>query len=97
MQEQQTLAFQPNYEGFLPWYSRIFLLYLFIVLIVIVVRVVRYAWCLRRLKKLHRAEEADPHQYQHPLERDLREGALIQRTGDTYIPCVTFGLQLVDV
>jgi hypothetical protein len=62
MQEDQTVAFQPIYEGYLPWYSKLFLIYLFVVLAVILVRIVKFVWNLLRLRKLQRAEGHDSSQ-----------------------------------
>jgi hypothetical protein len=59
MQEEQTVAFQPIYEGYHTWYSNLFFLYLFVTLIVIIVRVVTVGWNLRKLKKTQRVEGTD--------------------------------------
>ena len=59
MQEEQTLAFQPIYEGYVPWLAKLFLVYLFAVLLMIAVRAVRFGWNLRRLRKLEQTESSD--------------------------------------
>jgi len=59
MQEEQTVNFQPMYEGFSTWYSNLFFIYLLVVLVVILVRVVTVGWNLRKLRKVQRAEGVD--------------------------------------
>src|ERR1035441_10056458 len=57
MQEEQAVGFQPIYEGYQPWFARLFALYLFVVLVVIVVRLANFVWNLRKLRNLQRHEE----------------------------------------
>lgn len=52
MQEDQTVSFQPMYvDGPLPWYERLFALYLLAVLLIYLFRVVRLAINLYKLRK----------------------------------------------
>ena len=47
MEEEQAVGFQPIYEGYQPWFARLYALYLFIVLLVLVVRIVSFVWNLQ--------------------------------------------------
>jgi hypothetical protein len=51
LQEDQTVSFQPIYEGYQPWFAKLFAFYLFIVLIVLFVRSVKFIWILLKLRK----------------------------------------------
>ena len=59
MQEEQTIAFQPIYEGYSTWYSNVFFIYLFVIIVVIIVRVVTVGLSLRKLKKMQQTGGAD--------------------------------------
>lgn len=59
IQEEQTLAFKPVYEGYVPWFADLFFIYLLVVLVGSAVRAVNFGWSLRKLKRLKRAEGAD--------------------------------------
>lgn len=58
MQEDQTVSFQPIYEGYQPWFAKLFVFYLFIVLIVLLFRSVRFIWILLKLRKRNEQSEA---------------------------------------
>jgi len=51
MQEESTVTFQPIYEGYQPWFAKLFVLYLFIVLVVLLFRSVKFIWILLKLRK----------------------------------------------
>ena len=51
VQEEQTVTFQPIYEGYQPWFAKLFVFYLFIVLIVSLLRSARFMWILLKLRK----------------------------------------------
>ena len=57
MQEgPQTVEFQPIYEGHVPWFVNLFVIYLFCVLLMTVVRTVRLMWTLRKHRKAQERE-----------------------------------------
>jgi len=51
MQETTTVQWDPIYEGHLPWYTRLFIIYLAVMLLVACFRGVRMVWHLRSLRK----------------------------------------------
>ena len=59
IQEDQTLAFQPIYEGYLPWFAKLFEVYLLGLLVWFPVRAIRFGWSVWKLRKLQRTEGAD--------------------------------------
>jgi hypothetical protein len=59
MQEAQTVTFQPICEGYLPWFAKLFALYLFIMIVALVVQFVSFVWNLRKLRKLQRNYGSD--------------------------------------
>ena len=51
--QSQTVSFQPiGYEGPLPWYVKVFVIYLLCVLLTTIVRTVALLWKLRKLQKM---------------------------------------------
>jgi hypothetical protein len=58
MQEDQTATFQPIYEGYQPWFAKVYALYLLIVIVVMLFRSARFIWQLRGLRKGN--EQVDP-------------------------------------
>jgi hypothetical protein len=58
MQEgEQTVSFQPiGYEGHVPWFVNLFVIYLLYVLLMTVVRAVRLMWALRKHRKAQERE-----------------------------------------
>jgi len=57
MQEEQGVTFQPIYEGYQPWYARLFALYLLLVLVIMVMRFVNLVRSFRKLRKLQQGRE----------------------------------------
>ena len=58
MQEKQTVSFQPiGYEGHVPWFVNLFVVYLLYVLLTTVGSAVRVMWSLRKIRK---ASEREP-------------------------------------
>ena len=52
MQEEQTVSFSPMYvDGPVPWFERLFMLYLLLVSLTTIIRFVRLAWALRKHRK----------------------------------------------
>lgn len=52
MQEEQTVSFDPMYvDGPVPWFERLFMLYLLLVSLTAIIRFLRLAWALRRHRK----------------------------------------------
>ena len=51
VQEDQTVTFQPIYEGYQPWFAKLFVFYLLVVLIVSLLRSFRFVWVLLKLRK----------------------------------------------
>jgi hypothetical protein len=47
LQEEQTVTFQPMYEVYVPWYVRLFYLYLALTILLALVRSARVVWNLR--------------------------------------------------
>ena len=58
MQEEQTVTFQPIYEGYQPWFAKLFAVYVFIVLIVLLIRCAKFIWILLSLRKLNREDDS---------------------------------------
>jgi hypothetical protein len=57
MQEDQTVSFQPvGFEGHVPWFVNLFIIYLLYVLLMTVVRAVHILWTLRKLQKAQERE-----------------------------------------
>jgi len=57
MQEEQTASFQPvGYEGHVPWFVNLFLVYLLYALLMTVVRAVLLIWALRKHRKAQEDE-----------------------------------------
>jgi hypothetical protein len=52
MQEETIVGWEPMYEGRLPWFTKVFVVYLALVLLVSVFRAVRLMWRLRDLRKM---------------------------------------------
>jgi len=50
LQEEQTVTFQPMYDVYVPWYVRLFYLYLAITVLLALVRSARVIWSLRTQK-----------------------------------------------
>jgi hypothetical protein len=57
MQETTTIQCDPMYEGQLPWFIRLFVIYLAVVLLMFCFRVIRMLWHPRSLRKA--AQEAN--------------------------------------
>ena len=52
MQEEQTVSFDPMYaDGPVPWFERLFMLYLLLVSLTTIIRFLRLAWALKRHRK----------------------------------------------
>jgi len=52
LQEEQTVSFQPiGYEGRVPWYVDLFLVYLLYVLLSTIANLIRVTWTLRKHRK----------------------------------------------
>jgi hypothetical protein len=47
LQEDQTIAFQPMHDTFVPWHVRLFVLYLALIVLLAVLRSGRLVWILR--------------------------------------------------
>lgn len=61
MQEDQTVNFQPMYDGYSqPWITKLLVLYLLFVLVLFVVRVLEIGLTLRSLRKLQKHPGRDP-------------------------------------
>ncbi len=58
LQEEQTVTFQPIYEGYQPWFAKLFVFYLFVVLIVLLLRSARFVWILLKLRKRNERSES---------------------------------------
>jgi Na+/melibiose symporter-like transporter len=56
MQDDPTIRFQPMYEGYDPWFVRLFVLYSLVVLVMTAVRAVNLAWTLRKYRKAHQSD-----------------------------------------
>jgi len=57
MQDEQTVSFQPiGYEGRVPWFVDLFVIYLLCVLLMTVARAVRLMWTLRKHRKAQSRE-----------------------------------------
>ena len=50
LQEDQTVSFQPMYDVFIPWYIKLFHLYLILVFLLTILRSTHLAWTLRTLR-----------------------------------------------
>jgi len=50
LQEEQTVTFQPMYDVYVPWYVRLFHLYLAIIVLLALIRSARVIWSLRTQK-----------------------------------------------
>jgi hypothetical protein len=50
--QETTVGWEPMYEGHLPWFNKVFVVYLALVLFVSVFRAVRLIWHLRGLRKM---------------------------------------------
>jgi len=61
LQEEQTVTFQPMYEVYVPWYVRLFYLYLAITVLLALVRSARVFWSLRTQKIASRRSESFLH------------------------------------
>ena len=56
MQEEQTVSFSPMYvDGPVPWFERLFMLYLLLVSLTTIIRFIRLAWALRKHRKDQKA------------------------------------------
>jgi hypothetical protein len=58
LQEDQTVTFQPMYEGYQPWFAKLFVFYLLVVLVILLFRAVRFIWILLKLRKGGEQSEA---------------------------------------
>lgn len=57
LQEEQTVSFQPiGYEGRVPWYVNLFLVYLLYVLLSTVADAIRITWTLRKHRRSQERE-----------------------------------------
>jgi hypothetical protein len=57
MHEEQTVSFQPiGYEGHIPWFVNLFVIYLLYVLLATVASAVRVMWTLRKDRKAEESE-----------------------------------------
>jgi len=58
MQEEQTVTFQPIYEGYQPWFAKLYVIYLLIIAVVTLTRCAGFVWCLRKLRKDNKQAES---------------------------------------
>jgi hypothetical protein len=52
MMQETTVGWEPMYEGHLPWFNKVFIVYLALLLFVSLFRAVRLIWHLRSLRKM---------------------------------------------
>lgn len=50
--QETTVGWEPMYEGHLPWFTKVFVVYLALVLLVSVFRAISFMWRLRGLRKM---------------------------------------------
>jgi hypothetical protein len=86
LQEEQTVAFQPMYDVFVPWYIRLFHLYLALVVLLTVLRSAHLIWTLRTPETaVHRSET-----FTHVRSQDFWEHSYVKAQSLKTLSHLTF-------
>ena len=58
--QETAVGFEPIYEGHLPWFAKVFVVYLALALLASMVRAIRLIWGLHSLRKMEQGNATKP-------------------------------------